>query len=148
MPKDQALFRVEFFVTTDKLGKVLWLLAGDALNLTQHPVINARQKGGELVPRVRNGNLVELFREHLAKTKLREVDANTARAFCKQHGRSEGSYSVLLKQAADLGFLKNVGIGFHSKWKVMKRAAPKRKVVKRKAARRKPVLKVVGGANG
>lgn len=153
MPKDQALFRVEFFIQADKLGKVLWLLAGDALNLTQQPVINARpKKGGGLVPRVRSGELVELFRQFLIQKKLTEVNSDIARTFCKQHGRAEGSYSLLLSGAAERGYLKNIGNGLHSKWKVLSkvsvpgRALRKRKV-KRKAAR-KPVLKVVGGANG
>ena len=149
MPKDQALFRVEFFITADKLGKVLWLLAGDALNLTQQPVINARQKkDGALVPRTNGDELVELFRQWVNNRKLGEVNSDLAREFCKKHGRAEGSYSVVLSKSAELGYLKNVGNGLHSKWKVLgKRVAPKRKV-KRRPIARKPALKVVGGANG
>jgi len=127
MPKDQALFRVECFVEANRLGEVLWLLAGKVLSLTQHPVINARKKRDKVVAKTR-GDLTEIFAAWLQEKKHTEVTPDQVREFCSDHGRPSEAYSGVLRQAALAGIVKNVGTSPRdARWKVL---APKLKVVK------------------
>jgi hypothetical protein len=129
MPRksDQPLFRIECFVEADRLGEVLWLLAGKVLSLTQHPIINARKKNSEVIAKTR-GDLVEIFSAWLQEKKLTEFTPAIAREFCTSHGRSETSYGALLTRAAEAGVVKNVGTSPKAaRWKVL---APKLKMVK------------------
>lgn len=132
MIKEQAMFRVECFVDADKLGTVLWMLAGRVRELKQTPVIAKRTRNG-VIPRTA-GKAVDLFIERLFKERLSFIDADYTRAFCQSIGRAESSYTAILAEARDRGIIKNIGKSpADSRWQVN---LPKRKPAKRPAKKK------------
>ena len=101
------MFRVELFCDDLKLHRVLQAIAGLALgNPNIQPVANAKKQGGKVVPRVTNGDRIQILAKELARAKAKTVTPNDLKAFAKAHGLAETSYSVILKQAIEYGVLK------------------------------------------
>ncbi len=113
--------RVEFFCKDGKVGEVLRLLAGIALETPKvTPVVNAKRKGNHL-EQVTHGSTVEMFRAWLGQNKVTEVNSNIGREYCKSVGKRPESYNYLFAAARDEGLLRKTGKGTHSKWKVVQR---------------------------
>jgi len=110
--------RIELFCDDRKVGEVLRLVAGVAIGQPSvQPVVNAENKDGQLKAES-SGDKIALFRKWLAKKKLAEVNSDLGREFCKSVGSDPESYNYLFGKARDLGLLRKVGKGTHSRWKV------------------------------
>jgi hypothetical protein len=112
--------RVEFFCPDKKVGEVLRLLTGIALDIPKvTPVANAR-KGRNGLEQQTNGDAVEMFAQYIKKHRLTEVNSDIGREFCKSIGRSSEGYNNLFSQAKKRGLLRRVGKTYGAKWRVVK----------------------------
>jgi hypothetical protein len=105
------MFKIEVFVDDKKLAEALRALAGLALGQPSVvPVVNAEHSGGK-IKAATNGSLLDMFHQHLTKTKTQSFRAADVKAFLKSVGKSEGSSNYLSQQAAKAGFAKKSGKG-------------------------------------
>jgi|SRR6516164_4732151 hypothetical protein len=110
--------RVLFYCDDRKVGQILRLLAGVALQTPEvTPVVNAKPKNGKL-EQSSNGNMLDMFAIFLKKKKLTEITPEIGREFCTSIGRSADSYGYLFKHARNAGLLRKLGKGSGSKWRV------------------------------
>lgn len=101
------MFRIEFFVDDKKLAIALRSLAGIAMGApTVEPVINAEETPQGPKQLTNSGSAVEMFAEHLRRTKPTEVRPADARVFLKSIGRSPTSATYLLIEAVKAGLVK------------------------------------------
>jgi hypothetical protein len=113
--------RIVFFCPDKKVGEVLRILAGIALQTPEvTPVTNAKVKRNGLVEDVRGGEAIDLFRKWIQERKLSEVNAPLGKEFCRTIGRAEGGYNNLFLAARKHGLLRKTGKGMKTVWKVQK----------------------------
>jgi hypothetical protein len=114
--------RVEFFCDDRKVGSVLRLLAGIALEVPQvTPVTNAVKRGKKLQQET-SGDPLGLFREYIKKNKITVVTSSIGREFYKSIGKGgTHSYNYLFAKAREAGLLRKVGKGINTQWKVVQK---------------------------
>jgi hypothetical protein len=122
MPKYQKeskveISRVEFFCLDKKVGEVLRLLTGIALEVPKvTPVTNAVPTKNGL--KQQHGSTMEAFVKYLKKKKLQEVTAVNGKELMKELGMRERNYSNLFRHAAEQGILRKRGSGLKTRWMV------------------------------
>jgi len=114
------VFRIEFFCDDKKLHLALRALAGLAVGQPAVlPVVNVKKtKGGGLAQQT-NGRLVEIFTEHLRKTKPATIKAADVQSFLADAGLSNKNYGYLLRQLQAARLIKKTGKGTASVYKVV-----------------------------
>jgi hypothetical protein len=113
------MFRIECFCEDKKLAGVLHALAGQVIGMPGvTPVVNVEVKAGKL-KQVTNGKLIDLFAEHLRTDKPEIINADYMRQFLRAMGRSNKSYSHLLKKAQDTKLIRKTGKGTASRYTVL-----------------------------
>lgn len=111
--------RVELFCDDRKVGIVLRLLAGIALETPKvTPVINAKKKNNQLVEKIPRGDDIAMFAAYLKQHKLTEVNSTIGREYCHSIGKPPERYNYLFDKARRAGLLRKTGKGTHSKWVV------------------------------
>lgn len=102
------MFRIETFCDDRKLGDVLRALSGKVIGQpTIQPVINAEKTEGKK-PTVKaqgDNDVSEMLIAWLKQKGLQTFKAPVVYDFLKEHGRSKGSYSYVLKRAVALGLI-------------------------------------------
>ncbi len=104
------LFKVEFFVEDKNLAKAKRALMGLALEMRDTPVNNAVAAGGK-IKAATPGTMIDLFLEQVKKMKVKEVTPAMMRQFAVAIGRSEKSYSNMLRELLSAGVLKRKANG-------------------------------------
>lgn len=112
------MFRVEFFCDDKHIARVHHMLMGVSIGApTVQPVINAAKKNGK-IHATSGGSQLEMFADWLRKKKPTEMNAKGMRQFLTDIGASGNSYSALLRNAIDAGYLKKTGKGTLSRYSV------------------------------
>jgi len=109
------MFRIETFCEDKNLPRVLHALTGlvHGQPIVQ-PVANAKAtKNG--VQAKSNGELVQLFMEHIKSNKISTIFPKDMKEFVVRHGYSERSYPYFLKQMTKNKLLKRKPGGKTSK---------------------------------
>jgi hypothetical protein len=103
--------RVVFYCDDRKVGQVLRILAGVALQTPEvTPVVNAQQKNGKLEQRT-SGKASVMLAAHLRKHKKKTFGSEDIREFLVSIGRSEKSRGTVLQHMFDEKLAKRVGQG-------------------------------------
>jgi hypothetical protein len=107
--------RVEFFCLDKKVGEVLRLLAGVALDVPKvTPVVNAKKGRNGLEQE--HGSTMEAFVKYIKRNKLKEVTAAQGRELMRELGMRERNYSNLFRHALESGILRRRGSGMKTRW--------------------------------
>jgi hypothetical protein len=98
------MFKIEFFVDDKNLGEAFKRLAGIARNLSHVYVPNVEPRANSKM-RLSAEDSSEMLVKEMAKRKLTELQANTAREIVVAMGMSPTSYSHVLNTAVRKGFM-------------------------------------------
>jgi hypothetical protein len=115
------MFTFRVFVDDKKLGEALLAVTGIATQVeTPQAVVNVVKKNGRLQA-TGNGSMTEAFLAHLNKTKKvgGQVTAKEMKAFVKEYGGANSSYSNIKRNLCEAKVLKQVATGVY---KIMNKA--------------------------
>jgi hypothetical protein len=100
------MFRIEVFCDDKNLPRILHALTGLAHGHPNiQPVVNAKVSKGQVRAKS-NGQLLEMFTEHLKANKITIVAPTDIKAFAAKNGYAESSYAYFLKQLVKAKLLK------------------------------------------
>jgi hypothetical protein len=100
------MFRIEAFCDDKNLPRVLYALMGLVHGQPAiQPVANAKVTKGEVRAKS-NGQLLEIFAEHLKTNKITTVRPADVKAFSVKHGYSEASSNYFIQQWVKAKLLK------------------------------------------
>ena len=103
------MFKFEVIVDDKKLSYVLWALAGHAVHVsTPLPVINAKKTRNGIVQQT-GGNLLEMFKAHLAETKPKQLDVKFVKQWMQGAGLNPASAGYILKHAQRSKLIRKIG---------------------------------------
>jgi hypothetical protein len=102
------MFKIDCFCDDRNLARVHHALAGIVLDLKAVPVVNAKAGRNGKVTAETNGGTLSLLAEWLKKEQATNVRASDIKAFATSHGKSEKSYSSILKTGTNAGLLKRL----------------------------------------
>jgi hypothetical protein len=100
------MFRIETFCEDKNLPRVLHALSGLVQGQPAiQPVANAKLVKGKVQAR-NNGQLLEMFAEHLKANKMTTVQPADVKAFAAKNGYAEASSTYFLGKWVKAGLLK------------------------------------------
>jgi len=103
---ERTMFRVELFVDDKKLGDVLRLVQGIALQQPSvDPVVNAKV-GKNGVTAVTSGTAIELFKDYLTKNSFAEITTTGIKIWLTSMGRSPTSCRYIIDLGVQAGLIK------------------------------------------
>lgn len=105
------MFRVTFFCDDKRVGDCLRALAGLAQGTPEVvPVVNAvKGANGELKPKIRDGNVHDLFVDWIKQHRKTEVVSTDVKEFLREVGASPLSHSYVLTVARERGVVRKTG---------------------------------------
>lgn len=109
-PSNSQLFRFEVFVTSKQLGDALALLTNRVTEVTPPQLVTNAKKTGGRITAATGGTLLEMFAEHLRKTKPAKLQLGDAAAWIEQSGvGNPSSAQYLMKKAVQAKLIRRIG---------------------------------------
>lgn len=103
------MFKIEAFVEDMKLGDVLRALTGLVRGQPSViPVVNVEEEEQE-IHATSNGSLLEMFVQHLAKSKATTMTPSEVKTWLEKLGKSALSSNYLMKQAIAAKLIRRTG---------------------------------------
>lgn len=117
------MFRIDnLFVEDKRLGDFLKLIAGLVKGVpTPVPADNIEYRDGKFSAKSNGANLVQVFAEHLIKSKIKTFTPRNVQDWLAKHGYSRQSSSYICQGLMKAGFIKRTGKGSQTVYTVQPR---------------------------